>query len=95
MEQHDRFVSIINGSDSIANYAIGIHNQWVFDANKRIAIPLCQEELDYCVSTKDAKNKFVSFTRGFFFWGNSNNRKLKEKAEGDNQLESTMTKDQR
>ena len=67
LKQYDLFVSIIKGSDNIANHAIGIYNNWMFDANEKIAIPLYQERLDDCVSTEDARNKFVSFIDGFFF----------------------------
>ena len=66
-KKYDLFVSIIKGSDNIANHAIGIYNGWIFDANKKVAIPLCQEGLNYCVSKQDAKDKFVLFTCGFYF----------------------------
>ena len=55
-------MSIIKGTDGIANQAIGIYNNWIFDLNERVAIPLCQEGLDCCVSTKSVSNQFIPFT---------------------------------
>ena len=67
IHQYDLFVSIIKGLDNIANHAISIYNDWIFDSNESVAISLCQEGLDYCVSTKGVRSQFVSFTAGFFF----------------------------
>ena len=81
----------MKGSDDTANHAIGVYNRLIFDADKRVAIPLGQENLDYCVTIKEPKNEFVSFTGGFFFLENSKQRRLKRKAEGDNLFDSTIT----
>lgn len=95
VEQYDLFVAIIKGSDNVANHAIGIYNGWIFDANEDVAIPLCQEGLNYCVSTEDERNEFVSFTSGFFFRQNSKKEQLKRKAEGDITINFSMTKKQK
>jgi len=57
----------LEGNDGHANHAVAIFNGWIFDSNEKIAIPLCQEGLDYCVSTKEEKVKFVKFNNGFYF----------------------------
>jgi hypothetical protein len=36
---------------------------FVYDANKLVAIPLCQVALDYCTSTQTEKSSFVNFRR--------------------------------
>jgi hypothetical protein len=38
----------------------------VYDANEVVALPLCQEALDYCTSTAEVKSFFVKFRRGYF-----------------------------
>ena len=48
INQYDIFVAGIVGTDGVAYHAIAIYNNWVFDANEKIALPLCKEALDYC-----------------------------------------------
>ena len=48
LNQYDIFVSIIKGSDNIADHAIDIYNDWIFDGNKKVVIPLFQGGLNYC-----------------------------------------------
>ena len=67
LNQFDIFISIIKESDNIADYAIGIYNNQMFDPNEEVVILLCQGRLDYCMKTKDARNKSVSSIEGFFF----------------------------
>ena len=95
MDQYDLFVSIIKGSDDINNHAIGIYNNWIFDSNESVAIPLCQEGLNYCASTKGVGNQFVSFTGGFFFQKNSKKRRLKRKAANNTSFDSNLKKKKR
>ncbi len=40
-----------------------VHGGVVYDANELVAIPLCQEALDYCTSTQTEKSSFVNFRR--------------------------------
>jgi hypothetical protein len=42
---------------------VTIHGGFVYDANKLVAIPLCQEALDYCTSTQTEKSSFVNFRK--------------------------------
>ena len=79
IKQFDIFVAGILGSDGIANHAIAIYNNWIFDANEKIAIPLCKAGLDYCVSTKDDSYEFVKFTSGFYFREQNGNEKQRLK----------------
>ena len=67
LEQFDIFLGGLIRSDGEANHAVAIYNNWIFDANEKIAIPLCKEGLDYYVSTIDSKHESVSFTGGFYF----------------------------
>ena len=45
-----------------------VHGGFVYDANKLIAIPLCQEALDYCTSTQTEKSLFFNFRRIALFY---------------------------
>ena len=92
MHQYDLFISIIKGLDDIAKHAIGIYNNLIFDSNESVAISLCQEGLDYCVSTKGVRSQFVSFTAGFFFRENSKKGRLKRIAADDTSFDSRVTK---
>ena len=83
IKQFDIFVGGILGSDGIANHAIAIHNNWIFDANESIAIPLCKSGLDYCVSTKDHTYEFVEFTSGFYYREQGKKKRLKRRLEDD------------
>ena len=80
LDKYDIFVGVLEGSDGEVNHAIGIFNNWIFDSNENVAIPLCQEGLNYCVSDCETDVKFVKFKRGFFFRDQSDNTKrLKRK----------------
>ena len=81
INQYDIFVAGVVGTDGVANHAIAIYNNWVFDANEKIALPLCKEALDYCVSTKDQKFEFVKFTSGFYYREQGNKLRLKRQLE--------------
>lgn len=94
-KKYNLFVAIIKRLDNIANHAVGIYNSWIFDSNEKVAIPLCQEGLKYCVSTEDEMIQFVSFTCEFYFRESSTNQRLKRKAEGDITIDFSMTKKQK
>jgi hypothetical protein len=53
-------------SDGNCSHAVSIHGGFVYDANEVVALPLCQEALDYCTSTEESKSSFVQFRRGYF-----------------------------
>jgi hypothetical protein len=51
----------------ISCHAVTIHGGFIYDANEVVALPLCQEALDYCTSTETQKSTFIEFRRGFLF----------------------------
>ena len=70
-------VGVLNESDGNGSHAVTIHGNFVYDANEVVALPLCQEALDYCCSTTTVKNEFVNFRELIFFYyeGQDMNRK--------------------
>ena len=87
LDQFDIFVAGLVGTDGIANHAIAIYNNWIFDGNEKIAIPLCKEGLDYCVSTVESSIKFVSFTGGFYFREEGKKNRLKRSCDSNDDFE--------
>ena len=83
IQDFDLFLGVLIGSDGHINHAVAIFNKWIFDSNEKSAIPLCQEGLNYCVSSKNEKVEFLGFKRGFFFRENSKKSRLKRKMEGE------------
>ena len=77
LEQFDIFFGGLVGTDGIANHAVVIYKNWIFDAKEKIAIPLCRDGLDYCVSTIDSRYAFLSFTGGFYLRECGKREKLK------------------
>ena len=59
-------VGVLLASDGNCSHAVTIHGGFVYDANEMVALPLCQEALDYCTSTAEMKSSFVRFRRGYF-----------------------------
>jgi hypothetical protein len=39
---------------------------FLYDKNEVVALPLCQEVLDFCMFTAEVKSLFVGFFRGYF-----------------------------
>jgi hypothetical protein len=54
---------------------VTVHGGFVYNTNKLIAIPLCQEALDYCTSTQTEKSSFVNFCRIVFVITKGSGRK--------------------
>ena len=67
IKPRDVFVGVLFASDSSCCHAVTIHCGFVYDANEKVAIPLCQEALDYCTSTEYVKSTFIKFRRGYIF----------------------------
>jgi hypothetical protein len=61
------FVGVLLASDGNSSHAITIHGGFIYDSNEVVALPLCQEALDYCTSTETQKSTFVEFRRGWSF----------------------------
>lgn len=70
IRKHEVVVGVLLADDNNCSHAITIHDDFVFDANETIALPLCDEALNYCTSTAHAKSEFVRFKRGFRFYYN-------------------------
>ena len=59
-------VGVLLASDGNCSHAVSIHGGNVYDANEVVALPLCQEALDYCTSTAEVNSSFVRFRCGYF-----------------------------
>ena len=58
-------VGVLLASDGTCNPAVTIHGGFIYDANEPVAIPLCQDALDFCTSTSTGKSTFIEFRQGF------------------------------
>ncbi len=76
LKETEIFVGVLLASDGNSNHAITIHGGFVYNANEQVAIPLCQEALDYCTCTPTENGHFVEFQRGFMlqYVGGKKNR---------------------
>jgi hypothetical protein len=63
------FLAVLASSDGHISHVVAIHDGFIYDANKAVALPSNQQEaLDYCTSTATTKeSKFVYFCRGLLF----------------------------
>ena len=61
-------LGVLNASDGNCSHAVTVHGGFIYDANELVAIPLCQEALDYCTSTPTEKSMFVNFRRISLFY---------------------------
>ena len=66
LDERQILVGVMLASDGNCSHAVSIHGGFVYDANEVVALPLCQESLDYCTSTEESKTSFVRFRRGYF-----------------------------
>ena len=63
---NDVVIGVLRASDGNCSHAVTIYGGgFVFDANEAVALPLCQEALDYCTSTETVKTSFVCFHRAY------------------------------
>jgi hypothetical protein len=60
-------LGVLSASDGTCWYTVTIHGGYMYNANEVIALPLCEEALNYCTSTALVKSEFVCFRRGFIF----------------------------
>jgi len=61
-------LAVLLGSDGSNSHCICIHGEWIFDANETVAIPFCQEGLNYCASNAERPCAFIRFWKGFIFF---------------------------
>jgi hypothetical protein len=59
------FVGVLFASDGNSSHAVTFHGGLIYDENEVVALPLCQEALDYCTSTETQESTFVEFRRGY------------------------------
>ena len=76
LKEHDFLVGVLYASDHSSSHAVTIHGNYVYDANEDVALPLCQEALDYCSSTPNVQSSFLCFYREFLirYKGNKKQR---------------------
>ena len=66
LDERHMLLGVLKASDGSCCHAVTVHGGFVYDANERIALPLCAEALNYCTSTPLVKSEFKGFRRGFF-----------------------------
>ena len=79
LDKKNVFLAVLSASDGNCSHAITIHGGFIYDANETIAVPLCQEGLDYCTSTEDQPSTFIDFRRGYIFRYMGKQKKLRAK----------------
>ena len=75
-------VGVIQDSNGSCQHAVTIFQQWVFNSNKKVDLPICQESLDCCTwEVKDGKvtrySTFVKFIDGWIFYENDSKKRKK------------------
>jgi hypothetical protein len=69
LDERTLLLGVLHASDGKCSHAVTVHGGFLHDANKLVAIPLCQEALDnYCTSTQTEKSSFVNFRRIVLFY---------------------------
>ena len=58
LDERHLLVGVLLASDGNCLHAVSIHGGFVYDANELVALPLCQDALDYCTSTAEVKSSF-------------------------------------
>ena len=66
LDERHLLVGVLLASDGNCLHAVSIHGGFVYNANEVVALPLCQNSLDYCTYTAEGKSSFVGFRRGYF-----------------------------
>jgi hypothetical protein len=58
------FSGVLHASDGSCCHALTIHGGFIYDANETIALPLCNEALNYCTPTSlvDPKKEIHYYT---------------------------------
>ena len=68
LKDNEVVVGVLRASDDSCSHAVTIHGNFIFDANEKVALRLCDEALDYCTSTETVQSKFVAFKLGYRFF---------------------------
>ncbi len=67
LDSRHLLLGVLSASDGSCCQAVTIHGGYVYNANEVIALPLCEEALNYGTSTALVKSKFVCFRRRYIF----------------------------
>jgi hypothetical protein len=65
IDEQQTLLGVLHASDGSCCHAVTIHGGFTYDANETIALPLCNDALNYCTSTSLVKSDFVNFGRGY------------------------------
>ena len=65
----------LQANDGGIEHAVTVVDNWIFDSNCTRALPLTQDNLDHCCSTKESKGKFKRVFHGYRFMENPNVKK--------------------
>ena len=77
-QRTNHLVGGFNASDGNCSHAVTVHGGFIYNANELVAIPLCQEALDYCTSTPTEKSMFINFCRiSLFYYEGRRQEKVK------------------
>ena len=68
LKHEDIFLGVLLSSDGQSSHAVTIYNNYIYDANESVAIPLSQKGLDYCTSIPEKQTKFIRFWKGALFY---------------------------
>ena len=61
-------MAILLGSDGLVSHSVSICQNFIFDGNRRHALPLSQESLDWCCSAPGIPVTFMAYFRAVFFY---------------------------
>ena len=68
LRENELVLGVLFASDNSCSHAVTIHGNFIYDANEPVALPLTDEALDYCTSTKNVNTSFICFKFGFRFF---------------------------
>ena len=76
MTDEEIVLGVLFASDDSCSHAVAINGNYVYDANETVALPLCDDALDYCSSTEKVQSKFVKMKLAYrFSYGGSQESK--------------------
>ena len=76
MTDEEIVLGVLFASDDSCSHAVAINGSYVYDANETVALPLCDDALDYCTSTEKVQSKFVKMKLAYrFSYGGSQESK--------------------
>ena len=76
-------IAILEGNDGSCSHSITTIGKWIFDSNLEQAMELNQDNLDWCVSSKLERGKFVGIIDAVCFKINPKQKKFQWKYKAD------------